>query len=471
MTPGKLNRNLIKFGLCLLFGVIIYFLPHPAEITDQAWMLFSIFVFTILAIVVKPFPMGAIAFMGMTLCVATKTLTFAEAFSGFSNEIVWLIVAAFFIARGFIKTGLGLRIAYWVVKILGKSTLGLGYGIAATDLILAPAIPSQTARAGGVIYPMLTSLCKVFESFPHSHPRRIGAYLVQSAFQGASVTSSMFLTSMAGNPLIADFAREVGVNITWGKWLLASSVPGLICLITMPYILFKIYPPEIKETPDAKRFAEKSLKELGPVSKNEWIMLFVFFLLIILWVLAPIIHVKAAVTALIGLSLLIICDVLNWDDVIKEKSAWDTLIWFAVLIMMASFLNKLGLTGWFSKWVVGNVQGFHWISGFLIIVLVYFYTHYFFASNIAHIGSMYPAFLLLSIALGTPPMLAALVLGFSSNLFGTLTHYGSGPAPIFFGAGYIKVGVWWKLGFIFSVINLFVWIVLGGCWWKVLGLW
>ncbi len=464
------NKKIILFIFSALIGFFVSLIPPPAGVDPNGMRLLGIFVFTISGIITKPLPMGAIAFIGMTLTTVTRTLTFAEAFSGFNNGVVWLIVAAFFIARGFIKTGLGERVAYVVMKFMGKSSLGLGYGVVLTDLILAPAIPSVTARAGGVIFPVVNSLARAFGSEPHAHPRKIGSFLIQVAFQGTLITSAMFLTSMAGNPLIADLAREVGVNITWGKWALAACVPGLISLLVVPYFVFKVYPPEAKKTPHVSGFASGKLKELGRMQRGEWVMILSFILLITLWVLGPYISMTAVVAALIGLTILLLTHVLEWDDILKEKAAWNTLIWFAVLIMMATFLNKLGLTGWFSEWVVSNVRGLNWVLAFGILALVYFYSHYFFASSVAHIGSMYPPFLLLSVAIGTPAILAALVLGFFSSLFGGLTHYGCGPAPIYFGAGYVKLSTWWKLGFYISVVNILIWVFLGGFWWKIIGL-
>ncbi|MCI5052271.1 MAG: anion permease [Simkaniaceae bacterium] len=462
----RLGRLLISLAV----GGFIFFLGIPEGLSWEAWFLLSVFIFTIVGIILKAMPMGAMGIFGMTLLAITNTLTFQEVFSGFHNHVVWLIVIAFFIARGFIKTGLGLRIAYQLMYLLGKNTKGLAYGLVFTDFILAPAIPSVTARAGGVVYPVVTALAKAFGSEPHNGPRKLGAYLVQTAFQAGVVSSAMFLTAMAGNPLVAELASESGITITWGSWALAAIVPGLISLLVMPHLMSLLYPPEIKNTPNAKAFSREELKKLGPMSVQEWVMVFVFALLIALWISGPYIHMKAVVAALVGICILLLSSVLSWEDVIKEKGAWDTLVWFSALVMMGAFLNKFGITGWFSQLVVSHLQGMHWIPGFLTLLLVYFYSHYFFASNVAHIGAMYAPFLVLGIALGAPPVLAALLLGFSSSLFGGLTHYGCGPAPIFFGSGYVKLNLWWKLGLYVSVVNLIIWIVLGGIWWKVIGL-
>lgn len=470
MHSFPIPRKLISFIVCFIVGGLIWFAPVPSGLDPKAWHLFAVFVFTILGLISKFMPVGAIVLFSVSILTLSKTLTFREAFSGFGNETVWLIVLAFFIARGFIKTGLGLRIAYNLMGVLGKSTLGMAYGMAFTDFLLAPAIPSVTARAGGVVYPVVTSLSRAFESYPDKSPSRMGAYLVQTVFQCGAVTSAMFLTAMAGNPMVQNFAENVGVKITWASWALAALVPGMVSLFLIPLILYKLYPPQVKSTPEARNFAKEKLKELGRISQNEWIMIFAFLILISLWALAPIIAMSATVTALFGLTLLLITQVLSWEDVLKEKGAWDTLIWFATLVSMATALNQFGLMRWFSDNVVHQIGGFHWLAGFAILGLLYFYSHYFFASNVAHITVMYPPFLLLAVGIGTPPALAALVLGFASSLFGPLTTYGCGPAPIYFGSGYVKIGDWWKLGFIVSLVNIAVWVIIGSVWWNLLGL-
>jgi divalent anion:Na+ symporter, DASS family len=464
--------QLLRFAIPVIVGLIIWFSPAPEGVEAAAWHLLAIFVATIVGIIAKPLPMGAVAIIGIAVTALTGTLSVGNALSGFGNSTIWLIVAAFFISRGFIKTGLGARIAYLFMQALGKKSLGVAYGLIGADLVLAPAIPSNTARGGGVIYPVLASIAKAYGSEPdEATARRIGAFLTQASFQGLVITSAMFLTAMAANPLAARLAGEQGVAITWGSWAVAAIVPGLVSLLVIPYLLYKIYPPEVKETPEAVALARQKLNEMGQIKSSEWIMLGTFVLLLVLWIFGSTLKIEATVTALVGLSILLVSSVLTWKDVLREEGAWDTLIWFAALVMMASYLNSLGLIPWFSGWMGGMVGDTGWVMAFGILSLVYFYSHYFFASNTAHVSSMYAAFLAVAIAVGTPPVLAALVLAFFSNLFSSMTHYGTGPAPVYFGYGYVTMNDWWRLGFIVSVVNIVIWVVVGGVWWKVLGLW
>lgn len=435
--------------------------------------MFAIFFATILGIILRPMPMGAVAIAGVALTAITGTLSIAESLSGFSEKTLWLIIVAFMFARGFIKSGLGTRIAYFFMRLLGRRTLGLAYGLAATEFVLGPVVPSNTARTAGIMMPIVRSLARAYGSNPEDGTsRRIGAYLTIACFNIDLIISAMFLTAMAANPMAQKFAADFGLKITWSSWFVAAIVPGLVGLLFIPWMLFKLYQPEITETPEAVAMATARLKEMGKVGTSEWLMISVFGIVLVLWVFGETYWgIDGTTAALVGLGLLLVTGVLNWSDVLAETNAWDVLVWTGALIMMAGFLNKMGMIPWFSKVVAAAMGGHGWMFAFLVLGLTYFYAHYFFASMTAHVGAMYAAFLGVSIACGAPPMLAALVLCFFSNLHASMTHYGTGPAAAMFGQGFIPIGTWWRLGFIVSVANILIWVVIGGAWWKVLGLW
>lgn len=463
---------MLRSAVPLLVAALLWWVPAPGGVEPAAMHLLALFLATIVGIVLKPLPMGAVALVGIAATAVTGTLEVGQALSGFANSTIWLIVLAFFISRGFVKTGLGARVAYGFMALLGRRTLGLGYGLVATDLVLAPAIPSNSARAGGVILPILRSVSEAYGSLPgDGTARRVGAFLTLASFQGTVVTSAMFLTAMAANPLAVELAAGQGITITWVGWAVAALVPGACSLVLVPWVLYRLFPPEVKETPEAAALARHRLAELGPVKRAEWVMVACFVVLLTLWILAGPLGIHTTATALLGLTLLLVTRVLAWDDVLSERGAWDTLVWFSALVMMATHLAELGFIPWFSEAAGGLFGGLGWKAGFLALSLVYFYSHYLFASNTAHVSAMYAPFLGVALALGTPPMLAALVLAFFSNLFSSMTHYGTGPAPIFFGAGYVEVGDWWRLGPVVSLVNLVVWLGLGGVWWRVTGLW
>ncbi|XP_076920748.1 dicarboxylate transporter 2.1, chloroplastic-like [Bidens hawaiensis] len=477
--PPKFNfqgAKLVPLATSLAFGLTVRFIiPKPLEITDQAWQLLSIFISTIAGLVLSPLPVGAWAFLGLTTTILTDTLSFSAAFNAFTNEVIWLIVISFFFARGFVKTGLGERIATYFVKWLGKSTLGLSYGLTLSETLIAPAMPSTTARAGGVFLPIIKSLSVSAGSKPNDpSAKKLGSYLVQSQFQCSGYSSALFLAAAAQNLLCLQLAEGLGVVVAdpWIEWFIAASVPSFASLLVTPYILYKLYPPETKDTPDAPAMAAKKLELMGPVTTNEWVMIGTMVLAISLWVFGDAIGTSSVLTAMIALSILLLLGVLEWEDCLKETSAWDTLAWFAVLVGMASQLTELGIVQWVSGYVAVILQSLSlsWPVAFCLLQAVYFLIHYMFASQTGHVGALYSAFLAMQVAAGVPRVLAALALAYNTNLFGALTHYSSGQAAVYFGAGYVDLPDIFRIGFIMACVNALIWTVVGGFWWKVLGL-
>jgi DASS family divalent anion:Na+ symporter len=189
------------------------------------------------------------------------------------------------------------------------------------------------------------------------------------------------------------------------------------------------------------------------------------------WITSPWHHIPNAFVALGGLCAILITGVVSWSDLLRENKAWDALIWFAPLIMMASELNKRGVTQSLSQSIFGYAQVLPWAFALILLVITYVYVHYGFASMTAHITALYPAFYAAALATGAPPLLAALVLAYFSNLNAGLTHYGTGSAPVYFGVGYIDQSTWWKIGFLMSLVILAVWLGIGMLWWKLIGYW
>ncbi|MBJ7883624.1 anion permease [Staphylococcus warneri] len=468
------NVKYKKFILPIVVGLLIWALTpfKPDALDTQAWYMFAIFVATIIACITQPMPIGAVSIIGFTLTVLVGVVDIKTAVQGFGNNSIWLIAMAFFISRGFVKTGLGRRIALQFVKLFGKKTLGLAYSLVGVDLILAPATPSNTARAGGIMFPIIKSLSESFGSSPKDGTeRKMGAFLIFTEFQGNLITAAMFLTAMAGNPLAQNLAEKTAhVHITWMNWFLAALVPGLVSLIVVPFIIYKMYPPTVKETPNAKQWAENELANMGPISTAEKFMTGIFIVALALWVTGSFIHVDATLTAFIALALLLLTGVLTWKDILNETGAWNTLVWFSVLVLMADQLNQLGFIPWLSQLIAHSLHGLSWPIVIVLLILFFFYSHYLFASATAHVSAMYAALLGVAVAAGAPPLFSALILGFFGNLLASTTHYSSGPAPILYGSGYITQKRWWTMNIVLGFVYFIIWIGLGSLWMKLIGI-
>jgi len=494
-SEPKLRGMFLRWAIILCVGFGIALTPVPNGITVESWRLLAIFAATIVGSILRPIPGGAMVLLGISAVAMSGALPIREALGGYADPIVWLVLAAFFISRAMIKTGLGRRIAFQFIRAIGHHSLGLGYALISTDFLLASIIPSTGARSGGVVFPIAKSLSEAYESRPGPTAGRLGAFLMVLLYQCDVIICATFLTGQASNILIAKFAQQVtGIELTYTSWLLGAIVPGLLSLIVVPQLLYRVFPPEIKRTPAAAEFARNELRRMGRMKWEEKLLLAVFIVVAIMWMIRGLAGVIPSVAQvipserfiasltylskldysippLIGVCALLLTGVLNWNDVISERPAWDVFIWYGGLVRMAEALGETGITKRFAETAAGFTTGWSWWLALGALLLIYFYAHYAFASITAHATAMYTPFLVVILAAGAPPYLAVLSLAYFSNLDASLTHYGTTPAPIYFGAGYVKQRTWWLLGLLVSVPNILIWTILGFGWWKILRWW
>lgn len=471
--------------------VTMLLIPCPDGLTPKAWGLVAIFLTTIVAIILKVMPIGVMALMAIVIVSLSQVTAdsskdaIKDALGSFSNALIWLIVVAILISRGLKKTGLGNRIGLMFIALLGKRTVGIGYGLAVCELVLAPFTPSNTARGGGIVHPIMKSIANAFGSDPEKGTQgKVGTYLALVNYHANPITSGMFLTATAPNPLVVDYvAKATGGNfhLSWTTWALCMLLPGLVCMLVMPLVIYLLAPPEIKKTPDAVHFAKGELAKMGRLHPKEKVMLGTFALLLLLWANVPAMlfgnafTLDPTVVAFLGLFVLIITGTIDWDDVLSEKSAWDTLIWFGALVMMAEQLNKTGVIAWFSEHLKDAIvaSGMGWEGAAALLVLVFVFSHYVFASTTAHVSAMMLAFLTVGVQLIPAEYVVPfmLIMTAGSTAMMALTHYATGTSPIIFGSGYVTMGKWWQAGFVMCVVQLLVYATIGSLWWKALGYW
>jgi DASS family divalent anion:Na+ symporter len=455
----------------LVVAAAIWLLPHGA-FDARKWGLLCLFAATMSALITRPVAAGALMIGSIALGALLRVFTIQDGLSGYANVTVWLILAAFLFARGLVLTRLGERIAYAIVRRIGGSPLGLGYSIVLADLVMAPMTASNTARAGGILFPVTLNVARVFGSEPGPTAARIGSFLLLVLYHGDLVVSAMFLTACAPNPLVADFVRQgSSVRLTWTTWAMAASVPGAIAVAAIPYLVYRLSPPVDVDTTAARTLAAERLAEMGPLSRGERGMLIVFCLVLALWILGDWLAISPTTAALAGVAALLLAGVLEWRDIVEEKSGWDVFVWFGGLMMLAGQLEKAGFPKAFAQALATAVHGWPWWWALVLMLVVYMYAHYAFASLVAHVTAMFPAFFATAVALGAPPLVAAIGFGVLSNVNAAMTHYGTGPAPIIFGAGYVSQPSWWRVGFVISLAHLAIWLPVGFLWWRILGLW
>ena len=454
----------------LVVWLVIYLTPTPTGLNANQWHYFAVFAAVIAGLVLESMPVGAVGLIGLTVAAVlgyvesdpNKSLRWA--LSGFSEGTVWLIVGAFIFSIGYRKSGLGKRIALVLVRALGKKTLGLGYAIAFSDFVLAPATPSNTARSGGTIYPIVSNIPKIYGSEPGPTAGRIGTYVMWTAFAATAVTSSMFLTALAPNAAALAIANKtVGVDITWSQWFLGFAPLGILLMLLVPLASYIICRPEIKDSPETVTWAANELKTMGPLSRNEWVMSALVLLAMFLWITGsnPTIklpglganYINATTVVFVIISLLLVTGVIDFNDIVSEKSAWEVFFYFTSLLTLASGLNDIGFVKWVAEGFAKPLTSMSSTVAVILLVALFFWIHYFFSSITSHAAAVLPV--VLAVGMGIPglpvPTLTLLCL-YSLGLMGVISPYATGPAPMYYGSGFIGKGEFWKFGLIFGLV-------------------
>ncbi|CAK7040228.1 MAG: Inner membrane protein YbhI [Desulfovibrio sp.] len=467
-----MNATFIKGSACIAIPALLLLFPVPEGLTPQAWKFCAVYIGAILGLILRPMPEPVV----LLAAIAVASLGLNEtnaALSGFGGGTAWLVFAAFIVGQCFLDTGLGKRISYHIIRLVGGKTLNLGYAVAIADYIMSPAMPSNTARTGGIVFPIFNSLVKTLEPSTDGNPRPVGAYIMANMYQVSLTTSALFITASAVPALIMRFAKDItGVDIAWGEYALAMSVPGLLSLLLIPLMIYKIYTPTLK-TFDNKKLADDGLRELGPITTNEIKLTILFVLALLGWGTSMFTKLNSTGIAIAFCTMSLLLGILTWNRVLECKGAWSTLIWYAGIISLAGGLNKHGFFKWLGTTMQSsfNFDGHDKIVILLGLILISIVVRYVFASSAAFVASMMPVLLTLGHALEVPAYPLVLMLTQSAIIGSVLTHYGNAAAPIIFSTGYVSTKMWWLIGHITTFVVLAIFFTVGLQWWKFLGLW
>ncbi len=510
-------RNLMRLWICVVIGVALWFMPAPAGLMPNAWHIFAVFAATIVSFLLRPLPMGVCVLLGLVVLATTgqmsphwdspdgtplrpsttpsPAVTWQEvelapeiplkdriknsweaALVGYADSTVWLVVAAFMISTAMVHSGLGRRVGLMMVSWLGRTTLGLGYAIAGAELLLGPFVPSNTARGGGIIAPIVNSLCNALGSHPHDKPRRAGEYLMLCGAHLNLVTAAMFLTGMAANTLVQEAGKTVwNIDFNWEKWILGSCVPGLVSLATLPLLLYWIARPELTEASEARQAAKEELRNFGPWTNQQKGMAIVLFCTLLLWATTSLqdlflgASLPAPLVAMLGVVALILLGILPYQRMLRDAATWDTLLWLGGLISMAQALRVSGFIEWLSLQVQAMMGDTGGVTAMVLLAVIYFFSMYAFSMLTGHIMAFVPVFFGVAHAAGAPPWATIALFAYFSNLCGATTHYSTGPVVIYFGFGYVPIARWMWIGLIVSLFHLLVWLGIGLPWWYLLG--
>ena len=461
MTKLRLNlKQAVPFAIAL--G--IWFCPVPAGLTAPAWHLFAVFAAAIASVLIGAFPLLTASMLAVGAIVLTGTITPVQAYSGFANSSVLLVVVAFIVAQAVVKSGLGRRISLFMVSRFGGSSLGLAYSIVLTDAAIAPAFPSNTAR-GGVLFPIVLSVVTGAGSKPEDpEGRRLGGYLMFCGMASLALSSALWMTATSCNPIAVQIVQKAGLEINFGKWFLASAVPSLIAIGLLPLIVAKIFPPRVGKTPEAPAAARRDLASMGSMSRDEWITAATFVLMVAGWVFGSKLDLNTTSVAFMGFGVLLLANVITLDDVAKQGDTLATFLWLSILFAMSGQLNELGFMGYVGERLASGLGGLSWTTLYVTLIVLYVVIHYLFVSQTSQVLALFGVFLDVGTRGGVPLPLMSFGLLFASSYFSVITPQGGSQNIIFAASGYLTQRELYKLGLIITLAFLAIYLLIGSPW-------
>ncbi|KAI8967800.1 Sodium/sulfate symporter [Mycotypha africana] len=496
----------------LFLGAIIWFGVQPTdELTLTAIHLLAVFSSCICALITTSVDISMLVLTGLTLLAVTHSFecidhatgdhtecrlcgevnpltgdlfecqpnkeSFEKSLEGFSSSVVWLIFAAFHLGKAVEVTKLGRRISLMMIKAFGKHTLGLAYAIVLSELLLAPFVPSNTARGGGIVLPVVQSIATTLGSTPDHHPE-LGSFLTLVGNHANLLSASLYLTGMAANPIVVAKANQLfDIDFGFMTWLQGSIVPAAICAISLPLIIrwslgLNTQTPtrgkHARGGDNVVQHAQMELNKMGPVSLKEWQLCFVLVGCLGMWVTSSFTHVDSTLVALLGIVALLHMETITWKDVSSNTSAWDTLFWLGGFVTIAQQLSEAGASSFLGHQISQTIERFH-LPALPALAIAYFLTTFMFSSLSAHTVAFVGTFLDAGHALGAKPMVLTAFISYFGALGGCMTNFSTGMAAMYYAPGYVPRSKWFIVGAQMALFYLAVYFTVGLSWWSFLG--
>ncbi|MDR3563264.1 MAG: DASS family sodium-coupled anion symporter [Negativicutes bacterium] len=467
-----MSQRMIKLLILAALVSIVFIIPPPKGLSVEGWRMAGIFVTAIIGIIIQaiheaPLLLIAVAFSALFV-VPLKEVTV-----GLMDNNMWLVVSAVMLSFGFRKSGLARRVGLVLVSTFGKTSLRVAYCLSAMETILASAVPSSPARTGGLVFPLAEGFFSAVEEDSAKNPRKVAAFMTIMLYSVGMASGSLYITGISANPLNAKLAKDVlGISIDWTTWTYAA-LPSLLGILVIPYLLYKLYPPEIKSLEAMRQSVGGELAKMGRVTRSEWFASLTFITVLGLWATGSKTGIDATTTAFVGVSMMLLLEVIEWKDLAEGKEIWATLIWFGGILGLSAAMTKYGFFSWLAAIikVALPTAGLPVIVILIIIALLANLPHYLFASSLGYVAAFAPLLFSFIAACDVPRYPAAFLVCFLMITSSSLTHYGNAVGPLLYGKGYVSKNWWWGLGLLTATFHTVVYLTLGIAWWKFIGYW
>ena len=443
---------LIVGALAVIY--IVWLSPDVPGLSYKGKAALGTAVFAIIIWITQAVEDALSAFIIVFLLAALKAGTLANAFSGFSNTALWLLVVGFIMAACMEKCGLSKRIALYMVNLAGGSAIKTYWAVAGIMAVLTFLVPSIAARTL-LMLPILVEIGRAFSS--NKGESNILKALMFIVIMSGTMMSIGVLTAHAGNPITAGLIEAATKQvISWSQWFKIGGPPGFFLAFLSIFVIIIMWPPEVKTLGDGEAYIKRELEALGKISKTEVYTLIVFLLTLVLWATDSSIALLWPTAGL-----------MNWKEA-SGKVPWNVFMLYGAGLSMGATLVSSGAAKWLAATFFSPLAVYPQYMQIIMLIAILTVIQVFFTGGGPKTTAMTPIVIAHAVAIGADPMIFALIVGMNVH-HQYLLPVTNMPNAVMVGTGHLSSQDVMKTGFVMSVLSVIVMSLMVVTYWNWLG--
>jgi anion transporter len=471
-APNRFDviRHRVWVPLAVVLTAAIWFMARPQGLSPEGQRALALFAGIFVLYLTEAIPLAVSSLLVVPAAVFMHIANVGTALNGFASPSAYLILGAFILATGMVKTKLAERITYMILSRTGSSPARITLGVTLANIVLAFLVPSTTARTA-ILLPMCVSIITLFGAEERS--KFATGLLLILAFTNSTISAGI-LTATVPNPVTIEFLAKAGKVVTYADFLLYGFPPALLMTFFTWWFVQRVYRPEKNTAPGGlDRVIKERLAAMGKTTSAEWRALAIFLFITFLWATANITKLDTTVVCLLGDVLLFVpkFGVISWSDANKGVS-WQVLLIAGGGISLGEMLMKTGAAKWLATSILRalGLQGASALVVLVVVMLIVQYMHLFFSTTVAMATALLPIVMSMGEAAHMNPLVLALPAGMIIGGYPLLMFYNTLPNIVIYGTGKLRVEDFPRVGVVLCTIACIVYTVCAATYWRWLGL-
>ncbi|MED4600468.1 DASS family sodium-coupled anion symporter [Paenibacillus validus] len=462
-----LNKKNVLLLCSFIFLIGAPMLPIPEAMGDKGWVALGILIFSIVLWGTQVIPAPITSFLAVALTAVFGIFSFEEAASELGNETIWLIISMLIMGAAVEKLSLDKRLTYSILSLAGGHVKWTLLCLFIVAFLLTFFIPNAVGRLA-LLLPIASETIHVMEK---QGGRNVSTAIMLAITFVPYFSTIALLTGASGSIYAAGlFESMLGFRWSYLHWFIVMLPIVMIVLALLWVLLLVLFPAKVSVVAEGREYFQQQKKKLGAFSKQEYQMVFLYVLLILLWATRDLHHLSISLSAVLVMILLFLPGfrLIQWKDVV-HKVDWQIPFLFAAGFTLANSLETSGFVAWISSWSMIYLDNLSVLSLVVAMTLIFVTIRFGFTNYTAMVASLMP--MALSFAISTPynPVWLGMICLVSSSIAFIFPTQSTGSLTTF-SMGYYTSRDMLVSGSIFTLLIMVVTIVAAFYYWPHVGL-